>query len=239
MTTEIKNANQEYQLPAYGDKGWVMIEILQQFSPEEQKEHHLPRYEIGGTAYDIENSPYWINEGVGVEYWARDMIPDGAFEGAGWYVFEGVRGQYYKGTFGFDDDDEEWEFDNFRRATVEEVLEFSDAFDNAFDELRRANIARQIEWDTGTEKVSALFKTTEAAGEFGEMCNVVKKLERERLGMKGSRDTVEHLAEEMADVIICVDLIAEYYGIDLWQAVRSKFNKTSEKNGFKTMLRAL
>lgn len=71
----------------------------------------------------------------------------------------------------------------------------------------------------------------ELAGEVGEACNVMKKLERVRLGIAGSTDTVEHLGEELADVIICVDLIAEVFGIDLWAAVRSKFNATSDKLG--------
>lgn len=106
----------------------------------------------------------------------------------------------------------------------------------SFDSLTAANIARQKEWDTGTEPLSLSFKGNELAGETGELCNVLKKLERERLGIPGSRDTVEHAAEEMADVIICVDLIATHLGVDLWEAVAKKFNATSEKNGMKTRL---
>lgn len=109
-------------------------------------------------------------------------------------------------------------------------------FETTFDSLTAANIARQKEWDTGTEPLSLSFKGNELAGETGELCNVLKKLERERLGIPGSRDTVEHAAEEMADVIICVDLIATHLGVDLWEAVAKKFNATSEKNGMKTRL---
>lgn len=105
-----------------------------------------------------------------------------------------------------------------------------------YNSLTAANIARQKEWDTGTEPLSLSFKGNELAGETGELCNVLKKLERERLGIPGSRDTVEHAAEEMADVIICVDLIATHLGVDLWEAVAKKFNATSEKNGMKTRL---
>jgi len=74
-------------------------------------------------------------------------------------------------------------------------------------DLRRANVARQAEW-AGNVELSLVYKGNELAGEVGEACNVVKKLERERLGIAGSRDTVEHLAEELADVVICADLIA-------------------------------
>jgi NTP pyrophosphatase (non-canonical NTP hydrolase) len=100
--------------------------------------------------------------------------------------------------------------------------------------LRDANNARQIEWKASDLDLS--FKGNELAGEVGEACNVIKKLERERLGINGSRDTVEHLGEELADVIICVDLIAAKLGIDLSKAVVNKFNLTSEKVGLTTKL---
>jgi NTP pyrophosphatase (non-canonical NTP hydrolase) len=102
--------------------------------------------------------------------------------------------------------------------------------------LRSANIARNIEWLNGTAPLSLSFRGNELAGEVGEACNVLKKLERARLGLAGSRDTVEHLAEELADVIICCDLIAMDLGINLDLAVAEKFNATSEKVGLATRL---
>lgn len=104
-----------------------------------------------------------------------------------------------------------------------------------FNKLRAANLARQSEWDAGNQ-IDASYRGNELAGEVGEACNVIKKLERERMGIRGSRDTVDHLAEELADVVICVDLIAMQYGIDLDGAVARKFNATSEKVGLKTRL---
>jgi NTP pyrophosphatase (non-canonical NTP hydrolase) len=101
--------------------------------------------------------------------------------------------------------------------------------------LRIANAARQKEWDRGN-KIDATYRGCELAGEVGEALNVVKKLERERLGIGGSRDTVEHLADELADVAICLDLLAMQYGIDLDLAVVRKFNATSEKMGLCTRL---
>lgn len=105
-----------------------------------------------------------------------------------------------------------------------------------FTNLRDANIARDKEWNTGAERLSLTFRATELAGEVGEACNVVKKLERERLGIAGSRDTIEHLAEELADILICTDLLAMDAGIDLQAAVAAKFNATSEKVGLRTKL---
>jgi NTP pyrophosphatase (non-canonical NTP hydrolase) len=104
-----------------------------------------------------------------------------------------------------------------------------------FSNLREANEARQVEW-TGGQKVTPLFRATELAGEVGEACNVVKKLERERAGWRGSRATLEQLADELADVIICADLLAMSEGIDLDAAVARKFNATSEKVGLRTRL---
>jgi NTP pyrophosphatase (non-canonical NTP hydrolase) len=107
-----------------------------------------------------------------------------------------------------------------------------------FNTLREANEARQKEWDAGNQ-ISLTYRATELAGELGEACNIIKKLERERLGIRGSRDTVEHLAEELADIEICNDLIAMMEGIDLEAAKVAKFNATSEKMGLATRLRAL
>jgi NTP pyrophosphatase (non-canonical NTP hydrolase) len=101
--------------------------------------------------------------------------------------------------------------------------------------LRSANVARNLEWDGGNE-MGALFRSTELAGEVGEVCNVVKKLERERLGMVGSRATLEALSEELGDVMICTDLLAMHYGVDLRSAVWRKFNEKSLENGFRTFI---
>lgn len=74
--------------------------------------------------------------------------------------------------------------------------------------LREANITRDKEWNTGSKPLSLVFFANELGGEVGETCNVLKKLDREfNYQVKGSRDTFEHLAEEMADIIICCDLL--------------------------------
>lgn len=103
------------------------------------------------------------------------------------------------------------------------------------NELRSANSARQQEWDPD-DSITLAYRGNELAGEVGEACNVIKKLERERMGIRGSRATREALAEELADVLICLDLIAMQAEIDLAEAVRQKFNATSEKYGLATRL---
>lgn len=80
---------------------------------------------------------------------------------------------------------------------------------NFLERLREANIARDVEWNTGAVSVSMLFRANELAGEVGEACNVLKKLDREHnYKIKGSRDTFYHLSEELADIVICADLLA-------------------------------
>lgn len=105
----------------------------------------------------------------------------------------------------------------------------------SFDDLRRADVARQQEWDPGA-LIDLSYRGNELAGEVGEACNVIKKLERERLGIKGSRTTVVELMKELADVVICCDLIAAHLKQCLGSAVVDKFNDTSVKIGLKTRL---
>ena len=101
--------------------------------------------------------------------------------------------------------------------------------------LRKANVDRDKEWNP--DKVLSLtFRGNELGGETGEAQNCIKKLERERLGLRGSRSSLEQLAEELADVVICVDLIAMEYEIPLWEAIRKKFNKTSVERGLSILL---
>lgn len=80
--------------------------------------------------------------------------------------------------------------------------------------LRVANIMRQALWNhPGTVPLDLAYRANELAGEVGEACNIAKKLERERRGLAGSRSTTGDLLEELADVVICVDLLAMAEGI--------------------------
>lgn len=105
----------------------------------------------------------------------------------------------------------------------------------SLSELQRAHVERQEEW-CPDQKPDLSFRGNELGGECGEAQNVIKKLERERHGWRGSRDTVEHLADELADVIHCAILVAITAGIEIEPAVVAKFNSTSEKNGLSTFL---
>jgi NTP pyrophosphatase (non-canonical NTP hydrolase) len=99
------------------------------------------------------------------------------------------------------------------------------------DRLRQVNAERKYLWLAGAD-VSPLYFSNELGGEIGEVQNVVKKLERAKLNMRGTRATLDDLADELADGLICLDNLAECYGIDLKAATVRKFNETSAKNGF-------
>jgi len=105
-------------------------------------------------------------------------------------------------------------------------------------DLRAANEKRQAEWcPDPAQQPDLAFRAMELAGETGEACNVAKKLVRERHGWRGSRAMPQDdLGDELADIIICADLTAMAEGIDLMEAVRRKFNATTEKVGLTTFL---
>lgn len=85
--------------------------------------------------------------------------------------------------------------------------------------LRAASIARNMEWENKTAPFTGVFWVNELSGEVGEACNIMKKLDRERLGVVGSRGSLGALQEELADVIICCDLLAMHYQCSIAEAV--------------------
>jgi NTP pyrophosphatase (non-canonical NTP hydrolase) len=104
-----------------------------------------------------------------------------------------------------------------------------------FTTLRDANVNRQKEWP-GNEQADVAFRAIEVAGEAGEVLEKVKKLLRAQRGIKGSTATADDVAEEMGDLIVSLDLLANELGIDLGRAVRAKFNATSQQHGMRTYI---
>lgn len=103
--------------------------------------------------------------------------------------------------------------------------------------LRSTNLARCARWHTGGVNDWSLSDWfTATMGELGEAANVAKKINRERDGLvgndKSSAELQSQLADELADTVIYLDLLAARAGIDLAAAVASKYNRTSIKNGF-------
>ncbi len=74
-------------------------------------------------------------------------------------------------------------------------------------------------------------------GEFGEACNIQKKINRVMDGLKSARDPdyetlVMQLGYEMADTVIYMFLWAAEMKIDLPAFIVDKFNIVSDREGF-------
>lgn len=121
------------------------------------------------------------------------------------------------------------------------------------DELRAGNITRALEWNPGGKDMGGPFAACELAGEVGEaieamgaalgmamatgaICNATKKAERARAGIAGGVDAAVDLGRELADVVICADLVAMRLGVNLGDAIVEKFNLTSRERGFATRI---
>jgi len=73
------------------------------------------------------------------------------------------------------------------------------------------------------------------AGEAGEVCDVIKKLNRIRDGFevanmgKSKEDLENQLCDEIGDVLAYLDLLAQKHGTSLEECVVNKFNKVSDR----------
>lgn len=108
-----------------------------------------------------------------------------------------------------------------------------------FTEFRNYNETRDAEFKCridGEQEWNIVDRSNELAGEVGELCNMAKKIRRQKLGMFDTDVTKEDIAKEIADVQICLDLMAMDLDIDLGKAVTEKFNESSDKFGLMTKI---
>lgn len=107
-----------------------------------------------------------------------------------------------------------------------------------FDQLRAVNVPRCEKWHPPESLPWSLADWSNAlCGEAGESANFIKKIRRQETGARNQGDpSMEKLKakalEELADVVIYADLLADQLGGDLGLAVKKKFNKVSKKYGF-------
>lgn len=112
------------------------------------------------------------------------------------------------------------------------------------DGLQGASMSRVRRWHgpRGVYSWSVTDWSNAAAGEMGEVCNAVKKLRRLEEKFRGISDrgrqittrarALDVIADEIADTVIYLDLLALRLKIDMREAVVRKFNKTSKRYGF-------
>ncbi len=110
-------------------------------------------------------------------------------------------------------------------------------------ELRPVNVQRATEGFKCYDNQPLTYWTTALAGEVGELCNMIKKMQRvERGGVDGGSSysakdiTREMLKEEIGGIAIYLDLLASLLDISLEDAIIDTFNSKSEKYGFRQFI---
>ena len=105
--------------------------------------------------------------------------------------------------------------------------------------FREMNVQRARDGFRCYDNQPLTYWTTALAGEVGELCNMVKKMQRvERGGVDGGSSykasdiTREMLKEEIGGIAIYLDLLASLMGIGLEEAIADTFNRKSEQLDF-------
>lgn len=107
------------------------------------------------------------------------------------------------------------------------------------EQFRKVNVTRAIEGFRCYDNQPLTYWTTALAGEVGELCNMIKKLQRvEKGGVDGGSSykaadiNKEKLKEEIGGIAIYLDLLASLLEIDLGNAMVETFNQKSRQQGF-------
>lgn len=112
------------------------------------------------------------------------------------------------------------------------------------DDVSRTNLSRALIWHRGGLEEWTLSDWGVAmAGEAGEVCDAIKKLNRFTAGIHqaNARGTsyeshVQSIATEIGDTYLYLDLLAQRLGLRLSDCVRDTFNRVSKREGFDVFL---
>lgn len=118
--------------------------------------------------------------------------------------------------------------DGNRNKTVFDLAEFTHA------NIERCRSPRGFNHEINAWTLSDWLTAT--VGELGEAANVVKKMNRNRDGVRGNKETEamlrEKLAGELADVFIYLNLLMVAAGLAPVTIIRDTFNRKSEEIGY-------
>jgi NTP pyrophosphatase (non-canonical NTP hydrolase) len=105
--------------------------------------------------------------------------------------------------------------------------------------FREINVERAKEGFRCYDNQPITYWTTALAGEVGELCNMIKKMQRVAVGgidggsSYSAKDiTPEKLREEIGGIAIYLDLLASLLGISLEEAIMETFDAKSRQLGF-------
>lgn len=111
---------------------------------------------------------------------------------------------------------------------------------NAFRRFSAISLARAQRWHRGgLDEWSVTDWSNALAGECGELCNAVKKFRRvedqltqhdgDTPAPKSREQAVAAIAKEIGDVYAYLDLVAQRFGLDVFDCVRDTFNAISTR----------
>lgn len=121
-------------------------------------------------------------------------------------------------------------------AVREEIGDVIICCDLLAGRVDRKLLFTDAEFTNHTTPTDALIKERliDLAIEAGNVCNTVKKQERERFGMVGAKGSLDDMIRNLDEIVMIVTLIAADLNIVAKQCVADKFNLTSRKYGLKT-----
>lgn len=103
--------------------------------------------------------------------------------------------------------------------------------------FRKISVERAKNGFKTYENVPITFWTTAIAGEVGELCNMVKKMERVKHGgidagssYTAASITPHMIKEEIGGIFIYLDLLASLWGFSMEEAIVSTFNEKSQEH---------
>lgn len=108
---------------------------------------------------------------------------------------------------------------------------------NSFNHVRTISLQRALRWHPkGIDSWSLSDWGVALAGEAGELCNVIKKMNRLRDGLQqkavNESELITSLAMEIGDVYLYLDLIAQRAGLKIEDCIKDTFNRVSERESF-------
>ena len=110
-------------------------------------------------------------------------------------------------------------------------------YEITFEQLRKANVARCEKFGHGgIDGWNEAEWGNAIAGECGELCNLLKKKIRHMPTDPKGTALDNMIADEIADVIIYLDLLAAKLDINLANSILIKFNLTSKKHSLSDRL---
>ncbi len=113
-----------------------------------------------------------------------------------------------------------------------------------FSKVSAVNLERSNIWHPdGLESWSYSDWACAMAGEAGEVCNAIKKLNRYRDGMRQKRlvsardadirhQLIADVAMELGDTFLYLDLLAQRLGLNIEECIVKTFNRVSVREGF-------